>query len=65
MSASDPYAIRLAHMQQQSKEALAAMRAEAERIIAESRPSIQPRLRAVLDDCQRDYDDEREFGWAV
>ena len=33
----------------------AAMREEAERIIAESRASIRPRLRQVLDDCQADY----------
>lgn len=44
--------------------AIARMRAEGERIIAESRPSIQPMLRKALDECQADYDEEREFGWA-
>ncbi len=49
----------------QSQQAREAMREEAERIIAASRKSIQPRLRQVLDDCQADHDDEREGGWAV
>ena len=44
---------------------IALMRAEGERVIAASRPSIQPMLQAALDDCQADYDLEREFGWAV
>lgn len=45
--------------------AIAMMRAEGERIIAESRPSIQPMLRRALDECQADYDEERECGWGV
>lgn len=45
--------------------AVASLRAEGERIIAQSRPSIQPMLRDALDECQRDYDEEREFGWAI
>lgn len=42
----------------------AAMLEEAERMIAASRKSIQPRLRQVLEECQADYDEEGEFGWA-
>lgn len=34
-------------------------------LIAASRKSIQPRLREVLDECQADYDAEREFGWCA
>jgi hypothetical protein len=60
----DPHELWLAEQERISAQRLAAMREEAERMIAESRKSIQPRLRQVLDDCQRDYDEEREYGWA-
>ena len=43
---------------------VARIRAEGEALIAASRPSIQPRLQEVLDECQADHDEEREFGWA-
>ena len=39
-----------------SAEGVAAMREEAERIIANSRRSIRPRLRKLLDELQADYD---------
>ena len=48
----------------ESAQRVAAAKEEAERIIAASRASIRPRLRQVLDDCQADYDTERESGWA-
>lgn len=54
----------LAQKRIESAQRVAAMREEAERMIAESRKSIQPRLRQVLEECQADYDDEREYGWA-
>lgn len=41
---------------------IARMRAETEALIAASRPSIRTRLQA---ECQADYDEEREFGWAL
>lgn len=44
---------------------IASLRADGERIIAASRPSIQPMLRDALDECERDYAEEREFGWAI
>lgn len=42
-----------------------AVRKGAEEMIANSRKSIQPRLRRIVDDCQADYDTERESGWAA
>ena len=39
--------------------------AAGEALIAASRPSIRLRLRDALDECQADYDEEREFGWAL
>lgn len=45
--------------------AAAEMRANALELIAASRPSIRRRLLDGLDVTQADYDEEREFGWAV
>lgn len=44
--------------------AAARMRAEAEEIVANSRPSIQRAMRVLIDECQADYDEELAFGWA-
>ena len=44
--------------------AIAEMRAQGERLISGSRPSIQMSLREALDECQADYLEECEFGWA-
>ena len=43
---------------------IARMRAETEAAIAASRPRIQSMLRESLE-TQRDYDEEREFGWSL
>ncbi len=44
---------------------IASMRASGEAMIAVSRPSIEPGMRAALDECQADYDEERQFGWSL
>ena len=61
----NPYDAFIAQWQAASVHAAEAMRDEADRIIAASRKSTQPRLREVLSDVQYDADEEREYGWAL
>ncbi len=44
---------------------IASMRAAGEAMIGASRPLIQPGMRVALDECQADYDEEREYGWSL
>lgn len=59
------YEARLLALRAESAARIAAVMAEADRIIATSRPTIRPMLRATVDECQADYDEERDHGWAA
>lgn len=48
----------IANRLEDSARRLAEVNAETQRIIAESRPSIQPMLRQALDECQADHDEQ-------